>query len=234
MQQDKITDRAIDAKMRNGVAALVVLSVIGWGLVLWSMANMSSPVVSLMMPMDWHWAFTQIIAVWLMWAVMMGAMMLPSAIPMMSIHRRIAAKRDPENTQRQSLVPGCVSPDLVRVQRRCGGSAMELPACRHLVTYAENSRGIRRRRNPHCSGHLSIDPYKGRVPFQMPNANGFFANGLAPRVRRGVSNGPQAWSVLYRLLLGPHDGLVRRRCHEFDHHRCLVRDRCNRKTLAPR
>jgi len=28
--------------------------------------------------------------------VMMGAMMLPSAIPMMVIHRRVAAKRDPE------------------------------------------------------------------------------------------------------------------------------------------
>ena len=106
MQQGKITDRAIDAEMRNGVATLVVLSVIGWGLVLWSVANMSSPLVSLMMPMDWHWAFTQIIAVWLMWAVMMGAMMLPSAIPMMSIHRRIAAKRDPEthNASRWFLI----------------------------------------------------------------------------------------------------------------------------------
>ncbi|MCP5074884.1 MAG: DUF2182 domain-containing protein [Rhodobacteraceae bacterium] len=81
---------------RNGVAALVALSVVGWGLVIWSAANMSSPIVALMMPMDSHWAFREIIAVWLMWAVMMGAMRLPSAIPMMVIRRRVAAKRDPE------------------------------------------------------------------------------------------------------------------------------------------
>lgn len=82
--------------MRNGVAALVVLSLIGWGLILWSSTNMSSSLVALMMPMNSNWEFKEIIAVWLMWAVMMGAMMLPSAIPMILIHRRVAAKRDPE------------------------------------------------------------------------------------------------------------------------------------------
>ena len=91
-----IPNRSIGVEMRNGVTALLVLSIIGWGLVLWSAANMSSPVVSLMMPMHSHWVFREMIAVWLMWAVMMGAMMLPSAIPMMVMHRRVAAKRDPE------------------------------------------------------------------------------------------------------------------------------------------
>ncbi len=81
---------------RNGVISLVTLSVIGWGLIIWSVANMSSPIVALMMPMDAHWSLKEIIAVWLMWAVMMGAMMLPSAVPMMLIHQRVAAKRDPE------------------------------------------------------------------------------------------------------------------------------------------
>ena len=84
------------ADMRKGLAALVVLSMTGWGLVLWSAANMSSPLVSLMMPMTSDWAVKEVVAVWLMWAVMMGAMMLPSAIPMLVIHRRIAARRDPE------------------------------------------------------------------------------------------------------------------------------------------
>lgn len=84
------------ADMRKGLAALVVLSMTGWGLVLWSAANMSSPLVSLMMPMTSNWAVKEVVAVWLMWAVMMGAMMLPSAIPMLVIHRRIAARRDPE------------------------------------------------------------------------------------------------------------------------------------------
>jgi predicted metal-binding membrane protein len=82
--------------MRHGVVTLVALSVLGWALIFWSVANMSSPVVALMMPTDGQWAFSEAIAVWLMWAVMMGAMMLPSAIPMLVIHRRVSAKRDPE------------------------------------------------------------------------------------------------------------------------------------------
>ena len=82
--------------MRNGLATLVVLSLLGWGLVLWSVTNMSSPLVSLMMPMTSDWAVREVVAVWLMWAVMMGAMMLPSAIPMLVTHRRVAARRDPE------------------------------------------------------------------------------------------------------------------------------------------
>ena len=87
----------IGSDMRNGLLALVVLSIAGWGLVLWSAANMSSPVVNLMMPMTSDWAVKEVIAVWLMWAVMMGAMMLPSAIPMLLVHRRIAScRRDPE------------------------------------------------------------------------------------------------------------------------------------------
>ncbi len=84
------------ADIRNGLATLIVLSIAGWGLIFWSAANMSSPLISLMMPMTSDWAVREVVAVWLMWAVMMGAMMLPSAIPMLVVHRRIAAKRYPE------------------------------------------------------------------------------------------------------------------------------------------
>lgn len=82
--------------MRNGVVTLIALSGFGWLLIFWSVANMSSPLVALTMPMDPRWSFSEIVAVWLMWAVMMGAMMLPSAIPMLVMHRRVAEKRDPD------------------------------------------------------------------------------------------------------------------------------------------
>lgn len=83
-------------EQRNGVLSLIGLSVLGWILILWSVANMSSPLVSLMMPMDAHWGLSEITVVWLMWAVMMGSMMLPSAIPMLMVHRRVAARKDPD------------------------------------------------------------------------------------------------------------------------------------------
>lgn len=83
------------ALQRSGVFILVGLSALGWCLILWSAANMSSPLVSLMMPMQVSWRPGEVLAVWLMWAVMMGAMMLPSAIPMLIVYRRFAAIKDP-------------------------------------------------------------------------------------------------------------------------------------------
>jgi predicted metal-binding membrane protein len=86
------------AEQRSGLYFLIGLSALGWSLILWSVANMSSPLVSLMMPMDANWGLSEIMAVWLMWAVMMGTMMLPSALPMLMVHRRVATKKDPANT----------------------------------------------------------------------------------------------------------------------------------------
>lgn len=83
------------AEQRRGVLFLLGLSALGWLLIFWSLANMSSPSVALTMPMDATWSLSEMVAVWLMWAVMMGAMMLPSAVPMLMVHRRIAARKDP-------------------------------------------------------------------------------------------------------------------------------------------
>ncbi|SDJ58136.1 DUF2182 domain-containing protein [Aliiruegeria lutimaris] len=85
----------IAIEQRRGVVFLLCLAALGWVLIFWSSANMSSPLVALTMPMDATWALSEIVAVWLMWAVMMGAMMLPSAIPMLMVHRRVASKKDP-------------------------------------------------------------------------------------------------------------------------------------------
>lgn len=54
---------------------------------------MDSPLVRLMMPMNASWTGAEIFSVWVMWAVMMAAMMLPSATPMILVHRQIAKKR---------------------------------------------------------------------------------------------------------------------------------------------
>ena len=86
------------AGQRNGVLFLLCLATLGWLLIFWSLANMSSPFVALTMPMDTTWSLREIVAVWLMWAVMMGAMMLPSAMPMLMVQRRVACRKDPTNT----------------------------------------------------------------------------------------------------------------------------------------
>lgn len=86
----------VGTKLRNTVAIPIALSLIGWTALVWAVGNMSAPLVALTMPMDTAWSIAEGIAVWIMWSVMMMAMMLPSAIPMLSAHRRLAAQRDPQ------------------------------------------------------------------------------------------------------------------------------------------
>lgn len=90
------TNRTTGIALQGTLALCVALSLIGWGLVVWAIANMASPAVALMMPMDTAWSLQEAGAVWLMWAVMMMAMMLPSAIPAIAAHGRLAARRDPQ------------------------------------------------------------------------------------------------------------------------------------------
>src|SRR5271154_1836607 len=53
----------------------------GWLLLYWGATNMDSPAAQLTMPMS-DWSAANWLAVFVMWAVMMAAMMLPSAAPM--------------------------------------------------------------------------------------------------------------------------------------------------------
>jgi predicted metal-binding membrane protein len=78
---------------RRTLIAIVLLSALAWGFVLWTAFRMDAPLVQLMMPMDHVWSASEAAAVWVMWMLMMVAMMLPSAAPMILIHRRIAAQR---------------------------------------------------------------------------------------------------------------------------------------------
>jgi predicted metal-binding membrane protein len=89
------TQDLTNADQRKGLLFLAGLAALGWFIIIWSVMNMASPLVALTMPLDASWSLAEIVAVWLMWAVMMGAMMLPSAIPMMLVHRRVAARKEP-------------------------------------------------------------------------------------------------------------------------------------------
>lgn len=56
----------------------------------WGMANMDLPAAQWLMPAMMHWGATDLGLVFLMWAVMMAAMMLPSALPMVQMYARSA------------------------------------------------------------------------------------------------------------------------------------------------
>jgi predicted metal-binding membrane protein len=81
---DQLTQTARTRRSPKPVAWLLVFSLIGWGFLAWIAFDMGHPVAQLTMPMSSAWRWDNLLAVWCMWAMMMAAMMLPSALPMVS------------------------------------------------------------------------------------------------------------------------------------------------------
>jgi predicted metal-binding membrane protein len=75
-----------------GLGALAGLCLLGWLAIVWTAQNMAHPSVQLMMPPSAGWSSAQAFMVFAMWAVMMGAMMLPSAAPMIVAHQRMSGQ----------------------------------------------------------------------------------------------------------------------------------------------
>ena len=61
---------------------LFLTSLAGWVFLAWAALDMTNPLAMLMMPMSSQWSAANIIAIFIMWSLMMMAMMLPSAAPM--------------------------------------------------------------------------------------------------------------------------------------------------------
>ena len=70
------------ARQPRSTLVVLAVSVAGWALLAWLVFDMDHPLAMLTMPGSSGWSFANVVAVWAMWAVMMAAMMLPSALPM--------------------------------------------------------------------------------------------------------------------------------------------------------
>ncbi len=64
----------------------------GWLLLYWGATHMDCPAAQLTMPM-WDWSPANWLAVFIMWSVMMAAMMLPTTMPMVSVFRTLNKSR---------------------------------------------------------------------------------------------------------------------------------------------
>ena len=69
--------------------AILALSLVGWGLLAWMALDMGHPVAQLTMPASSSWTAANLLAILSMWAVMMAAMMLPSALPTVLLFARV-------------------------------------------------------------------------------------------------------------------------------------------------
>ena len=82
---------AIHARAWSGLTVWTP-ALAGWLVLYWGATNMDSPAAQLTMPMS-YWSVSNWVAVFMMWAVMMAAMMLPSAMPMVSVFEKLNRER---------------------------------------------------------------------------------------------------------------------------------------------
>ena len=74
----------------HAATAVLIISVLAWAGLLWLVLDMGHPLARLTMPASSRWSLANAAAVWSMWAVMMAAMMLPSALPMVLAFVKLA------------------------------------------------------------------------------------------------------------------------------------------------
>jgi predicted metal-binding membrane protein len=82
-------------------------ALLGWLLLYWGATNMDSPAARLTMPMS-DWSAANWLAVFVMWAIMMAAMMLPTATPMVSVFGTLNKRRG-EAARTHAFVAGYVA-----------------------------------------------------------------------------------------------------------------------------
>ena len=88
---------------RVAVAALAAVVVLAWAYVLLGAGmDMSAAMTGAVMPTAWSPGHAAVMA--LMWALMMLAMMLPSAAPMILLHATVSRRKDPERGGRRALL----------------------------------------------------------------------------------------------------------------------------------
>ena len=71
---------------------LLALALGAWLFLAWLVIDMGHPVAQLTMPDSPQWSAANLLAIWVMWSLMMAAMMLPSALPMILIFVHLAAR----------------------------------------------------------------------------------------------------------------------------------------------
>ena len=72
---------------------LLGAAIAGWALLAWMALDMGHPLVQLTMPGNADWSALNLAALFAMWAIMMGAMMLPSAAPMVLTFARLSVQQ---------------------------------------------------------------------------------------------------------------------------------------------
>jgi predicted metal-binding membrane protein len=102
---DALRQRAhsIRSPGRSLAALPLAISLVAWLLLAWLAFDMAHPLARLTMPGSHAWSAANLLAVLSMWVVMMTAMMLPSALPMLRVFDGLCV-RGGEQTRRRAFL----------------------------------------------------------------------------------------------------------------------------------
>ena len=95
--------RSVAAPWRSPAAWPLAVSLVAWLLLAWLAFDMGHPLARLTMPATHAWSAANLVAVLCMWMVMMAAMMLPSALPMLQVFESLCARRGEPGRRRAFL-----------------------------------------------------------------------------------------------------------------------------------
>jgi hypothetical protein len=151
-----------------------------------------------------------------MWFVMMVAMMLPSATPMLLIFARVSrrerAAERPLGVDRHLRLG--VSRSLGLLQCRGGRDAVGAGRKRTAVGNDGNHHDLARRRDPDHRRALADYADQACLPTPVPIARQLPGHPLARQTRWCVPDGPDTRCLLPGMLLDPDGAAVFWRCHE--------------------
>ena len=90
------------------VLSIITMCALAWAYLIYLVSEMPTMVfvalsMNMGMPANHTWAWVDFIAMFVMWSVMMVAMMLPSATPMILLYEKINQKRESERKRRNSV-----------------------------------------------------------------------------------------------------------------------------------
>ena len=174
--------------------------------------------MTMTMPMT-HWTPGYAVIVFVMWAVMMVAMMLPSAAPTILLVSALERQRVGHLTAGVAGgAAGLFATGYVLTWVGFSLAATVLLWCQQgRDDFADDGSDQPHhcRRCADCRGDLSVDAAEGCLPATLPFAPSDPGRALAPRLVRRAARRRGEWTGPHGLLLGPDGAAVCWRCHEF-------------------
>jgi hypothetical protein len=185
-----------------GALLLLGISAAAWLFIAWLATDMDTPLALLVMPMSPDWSASTVLAVWSMWSVMMVAMMLPSALPMILTFVQVA-QRNRQPARAHAFVAAYV---LVWIGFAAAGTAGQWALQQYGALDAMALRSS-------AAATVVLLLVAGLYQFS-PLKRVCLASCRTPLAFLRVSHGAAAWPAVPWLLLGADGAAFRRRRDE--------------------